>query len=257
MSGPRRRRGRHVVLAAAALVAVVVTLGLPPIHQDPRYHRFADQRSLLGVPNAGDVLSNVGFLVVGAAGLARVRQPRANGIAGPHEAVAFAVLFGSVALTGVGSAWYHLAPSDARLVWDRLPITAAIAATVAVVAADRLGPRLARGLLPALLVLGVASVAWWRATSDLRPYVLVQAVPLLGVPLMLALYPGGRPGSGWLVAALGCAVASRACELLDAPIFVLTGAVSGHTLKHLAAAASTAAILRWMAPRRPVLSFPP
>jgi hypothetical protein len=87
--------------------------------------------------------------------------------------------------------------------------------------------------------------------------VLVQAVPLVGVPLMLALFPAGRPGGGWLVAATGCYVAARACELLDASIFVLTGVVSGHTLKHLAGAAGAAAILHWMGTSRPVLSSRP
>lgn len=250
------RRGT-LVLAAVALAAVAVTVALPPIQQDEAYHRFADRRPLLGVPNAGDVLSNVGFLLVGAWGLARVRRARADGALERSEALAFVVLFASAVLTGAGSAWYHLAPDDTRLVWDRLPITAAVAAAIAVVAADRLGPATARPLLPVLVVLGAASVAWWRLTDDLRPYALVQATPLLGIPLMLGLFPGRRPGAGWLLVALAWYGAARACEVLDAPIFALTGVVSGHTLKHVAAAAAVAAIVRWMAAPRPVLSLRP
>ena len=42
---------------------------LPPIAQDQSYHQFADQRTLLGMPNFWNVISNVPFIVVGATGL--------------------------------------------------------------------------------------------------------------------------------------------------------------------------------------------
>lgn len=37
--------------------------------------------------------------------------------------MALAVLFAGVLLTSAGSTWYHLAPTNDSLVWDRLPMT--------------------------------------------------------------------------------------------------------------------------------------
>lgn len=35
----------------------------------------------------------------------------------------WACFFIGVAAVGVGSSYYHLEPNDARLVWDRLPVS--------------------------------------------------------------------------------------------------------------------------------------
>ena len=52
-------------LMIASLAALPL---LPPIPQDQSYHRFADQRTLLGVPNFWNVVSNLPFIAVGAGG---------------------------------------------------------------------------------------------------------------------------------------------------------------------------------------------
>src|SRR5262249_59835007 len=62
------RRQIWVATLGAALILGLVTL-VGPIHQPLSYHDFADQRVFLGIAHAGDVLSNLGFLVVGFAGL--------------------------------------------------------------------------------------------------------------------------------------------------------------------------------------------
>ena len=53
-------------LAAASLAALLL---LPPILQDQSYHRFADERTLFGIPNFWNVVSNLPFIAVGAVGL--------------------------------------------------------------------------------------------------------------------------------------------------------------------------------------------
>ncbi len=60
------------ILVGVAVLAVGITLFISPIAQDPAYHQFADRRALLGIPNFGDTASNIGFLIVGALGLAFV-----------------------------------------------------------------------------------------------------------------------------------------------------------------------------------------
>jgi hypothetical protein len=51
---------------------------LPPIPQDQSYHQFADQRTIFGIPNFWNVVSNLPFLAVGAAGLRRFRDDPAT-----------------------------------------------------------------------------------------------------------------------------------------------------------------------------------
>ena len=52
--------GGRWVPSAVTIVASLALLAYGPIHQFADYHSFADQRVWLGVPRAGDVLSNVG-----------------------------------------------------------------------------------------------------------------------------------------------------------------------------------------------------
>jgi hypothetical protein len=111
----------------------------------------------------------------------------------------------------------------------------------AVVLGEQLDPALARRTLPALLVLGPATVLYWwaselRGAGDLRPYALVQFLPLLLFPFLLALRrsPFTRVGLLWLM--LGAYLVAKLLELLDAQLHAALG-FGGHALKHLAAAA--------------------
>ncbi|OGK83788.1 MAG: hypothetical protein A2050_08125 [Candidatus Rokubacteria bacterium GWA2_73_35] len=255
--GGATRAARALCLAAPALAAAAVLLGLPRIAQDSAYHAFADGRTLLGVPNLLNVASNAPFVVVGALGLlALLRGRPAPVFREPWERTAFLVVFAGTALTGVGSAWYHLAPANAALVWDRLPITLVLMALLAAVVGERVGARAGRRLLPVLLATGVASVVYWYASEaagagDLRPYALVQFVPLVLIPLLLALCPPAYTRGGDLLVALGWYVAAKLLEQADAAVFAAGRLVSGHTLKHLAAAAGAWWLLRMVRSRRP------
>ncbi|MNT77916.1 hypothetical protein D3C72_2170890 [compost metagenome] len=84
----------------------------------------------------------------------------------------------------------------------------------------------------------MASVAWWwytdnYATGDLRPYLFVQFMPLLLVPLLQ--WRNGTPLRErlYFAAAIGCYVLAKASELLDYQIFQHVEYLSGHTIKHL------------------------
>jgi hypothetical protein len=233
------RRARWALLAVAALSAAFVLLA-PRIAQDPAYHDFADSRAWLGVPNAGDVLGNLAFLPAGVAGLLALRRRAAA--PSPAARAAWATFFAGVLLTTFGSAYYHLAPSNGRLAWDRLPIALACQGLLCAEIAERVSPRLAARLLLPLLLFAGGSVAWWAHTEatgagDLRAYGVSQFGPAAALVLLAVLAPqreGGRPDPLWGVIALYAA--AKACEALDRPIFELGGVVSGHTLKHLFAA---------------------
>ena len=237
-----RNRAVAVVLAVVGLVAVVLRWGA--IDQPAGYHDFADQVTRWGIPHAADVLSNLGFLLVGLAGLVAVTRRRVVGRAGAGYLLFFVALIG----TAFGSAYYHLAPDDNRLVFDRLPIALAAAgllaaeAELAGVVADGVAATVAGALFAAW------SVVWWHfghaiGEGDLRPYLLLQLAPLVCVPWWQ--YRARVPGvvRAWYGAAMGLYVLAKLAELADGAIWRLGYGVSGHTLKHVLATLAVAAIL--------------
>jgi ceramidase len=255
------RRARLWILLAVTFGCIVLTALLPRIPQNPAYHEFADQRSFFGIPNCLNVISNAPFLLVGWLGLAFLFQKRRQGEASPfldpQERWPYAVFFLGVALTSAGSWYYHLAPGNSTLLWDRLPMTFAFMSFFAAVVVERISLRAGLWLLAPLVILGIASVFYWSFTEaqgrgDLRPYGLVQAYPLLGVPLLIVLFPAKYTRTGDLLTVGGIYVLAKLFELLDHPIFGLGRVVSGHTLKHLVAALSAYWALRMLELRSPM-----
>lgn len=249
---------RHALLAAVVAASVLAVLAQPPLPQDPAYHAMADQRTLLGIPNGLDVLSSISFVIVGVLGLASTSKRRTGPLPflDPWERWPYVALFVGTMLTGFGSAYYHLAPDNARLVWDRLPMTVGFMGLLTAMVTERVGLAVGRRLLWPLLAIGAGSVAYWRwselrGAGDLRPYVLVQFGSLVGVVLLLVLYRARYSGTGYLVAGLAAYGAAKALELADRAIFALGEVVSGHTLKHLAAAGAAACVVAMLRARRP------
>jgi hypothetical protein len=151
-------------------------------------------------------------------------------------------------LTGLGSAWYHAAPDNTTLVWDRLPLSTLFPTVLAVVIGDRVGAAAGSALLAPLALGAVASVVWWHLTDDLRPYALAQFLPMLLIPLMLILLPGHRPASP-LVGGIVLYALGKLAEAADGDMLALGGLLSGHTLKHLLAAAAAVLLTRWLVSR--------
>ena len=242
-------RGKGTMLVVLILVCGAATFLFPPMPQPLDYHDMADERTLSGIPNALNVLSNVPFAMVGLLGLtAAFATARNGGFRERWERWPYAALFAGVALTAAGSGYYHLAPDNARLVWDRLPMTVGFMGLLTAVVAERIDVRTAHRLFVPLLVVGAVSVGYWAWTEahgrgDLRLYGLVQFGSLLAVVLLLALYRPSYPGSGFLIAGLIAYAAAKLFELADDSIFEIGHVVSGHTLKHLSAAAGVALLL--------------
>jgi Ceramidase len=236
------KRNRPVLVLLAAMAASFAGLLLvPPIPQDQSYHQFADQRTLFGVPNFWNVVSNLPFIAVGAAGLWQF-----------HRHAATCVLFLGIFLTGFGSSYYHWNPNDGTLFWDRLPMTLGFMAILSIVVEERVSAKAGPILLWPLLAIGVFSLLWWSRADDLRLYVWVQFFPLVALPLIfLLLSPKYTGTSYWLFAAVFYALA-KLLEFYDGAVFSVGSVVSGHTLKHLAAAAACFAILRYFMTRRPL-----
>jgi hypothetical protein len=230
-----------LVLLGLMAVSLAALLLVPPIAQPQDYHQFADQRALLGIPNFWNVISNLPFIAVGAAGLWRF-----------HRHPATIVLFLGIFLTGFGSSYYHWAPNDETLFWDRLPMTLGFMAILVLVTEERVSERTASVLLWPLLAAGVFSLLVWRWTGDLRLYLWVQFFPCLALPVLFLLYPAKYTGAYWWLIAAAFYALAKLLEFYDAAVYSVGAILSGHTLKHFAAAAACAAILRYFQTRRPL-----
>ena len=233
---------------------------MPAIPQPLAYHNFADHRGWLGIPNFGDVASNLPFAVVGVWGLIVLFKPGATKFADPRERWLYVVMFAALILTAFGSGYYHLAPDNARLVWDRIPIMMVFMALLAAVIAERVGVRAGLILFPLLEVVGVSSVLTWRAGElqghgDLRFYAAVQVYAILILLLALLFPPKYTRGADFAVV-VGFYALAKILEESDRQVFELGHVVSGHTLKHLAAAAAGYWILRMLKKREFVPASP-
>ena len=214
---------------------------LPPIPQDQAYHQFADQRMLLGIPNFWNVVSNFPFIAVGAVGLWQFRR---------NSAVS--ILFLGIFLTGFGSGYYHSNPNDRTLFWDRLPMALTFMAILASAVEDRLNAKAGTILLWPLLAIGVFSLLLWRWTGDLRLYGWVQFFPGVALLLLFLLFPSRYAGTSYWILAAALYALAKVFESYDHAIYSLGSILSGHTLKHLAAAGACYVILRYFQTSRPI-----
>lgn len=223
---------KWILIAGTGLIIAILGLYTNPIAQDLLYHNFADQRSIFGIPHALNVLSNLAFSVIGIWGFVLVCN-RSAGFS--NSAMMYLVFFAGIFFIGFGSGYYHWAPDNNTLVWDRLPMTVAFMAFTAIVISERYNQSFGFKIFPWLLVAGAASVFYWSLLDDLRPYILIQFGPILILPMVIWRFNG--PGTRWLWFTIIFYAAAKVLEIADQPIFELTeGVVSGHTLKHLAAA---------------------
>jgi predicted membrane channel-forming protein YqfA (hemolysin III family) len=234
---------RCAVLVGISVAAVIALLFTGPIAQDPAYHLFADARELFGISNFWNVFSNLPFLAIGMLGL--LRYPR---LAHPESAHGYLVLCVGVMMVGLGSAYYHYAPNNATLLWDRLPMAVAFMAFFSLLLNERVfrTPRLY--LLWALVFFGAASTLYWSWTEslgrgDLRPYVLVQFLPVLLIPFLLAMFKSRYLNNRLLIASFAFYFLAKVLEFLDPQLFSITHGISGHAVKHLAAALAVLCII--------------
>jgi hypothetical protein len=172
----------------------------------------------------------------------------------PRERWIYFVAFFGMLLTAFGSGYYHLAPDNHRLVWDRLPMTIVFMSLVTAMITERISVSLGFWLWAPLLVIGIASVMQWhlsetRGAGDLRFYGAVQAYAVL-VFLVILFFPTNYTDGRYLAGVVGFYVLAKILETFDRQVFALGHIVSGHTLKHIAAAFGGYCILRMLQVRR-------
>jgi Ceramidase len=245
MSISNRRLGS--ILGVVSLV-MICFVAVPPVAQDPRYHEFADTRGFHSVPNFWNVISNVAFFLVALYGTKNLRLRLA--FVEPWERIAYGVLLAGTAAVGAGSICYHLQPNDARLVWDRLPMTVVFMSLLASTVGERVSMKAGRALLLPMILLGLGSVLYWRSSGDLRPYCAVQFGSMLAMPFILARFPSRYSAAGRVWGTVLLYALAKVVELLDHEIASWI-AMGGHPWKHLIAAGAVALYVSAIGRRRP------
>ena len=236
-----QKRIWFLVIVCAAAVAGLFWVG--PIAQDPGYHTFADTRSLAGISNFWNVVSNLPFLLAGLWGLARAAR-----LAAPESRSAYVILCVGVCLVCFGSAYYHAAPSNYSLLWDRLPMTVVFMALLSLLLGERvIGTHKLLTLWLLVAFGGYAAIYWFWTESqgrgDLRLYALAQFLPLVLIPLILLIFPARYIRSPLLVGAFALYLLAKGFEHFDRQIYEATRLISGHTFKHVAAALAALCII--------------
>lgn len=235
-------------------IAVVFVLGLggvlmlDPIVQDPDYHLFKDQRTIFGIPNFWNVITNLPFLLIGVFGLYCVLRSDGIWLVDGMKS-AYVLFFLGVSLVAFGSGYYHLSPNNESLVWDRIPMTIAFMSMFSVIIGEFISLDWGKFALWPLVVLGVFSVFYWQSTEmngegDLRLYALVQFLPILLIPLILLFFKSQFTDTSGYWYLLGAYGLGKVFEYYDAVIPTMLLWLSGHSIKHIAAALGVALLLK-------------
>lgn len=245
---------RSWTLICISLVCIVGVVFLPAIPQLPGYHGLADDRSLWGIPNLLNIITNIPFTLVGIVGIRLLGKESALNVIVELKPCYY-WFFTGIAGVGLGSIYYHSAPSNDTLVWDRLPMSVAFMSFFCIILGEYVSIKMAKSLSYPLLLAGVGSVLYWwfgetQGQGDLRIYGLVQYLPLLLMPVILLIYPAtfSHGNRHWIF--YGLYGLAKVFEITDLQIYQLLGLISGHSLKHLAAAAGCAVFLRQLMIRK-------
>ncbi len=224
-----------VLLIAIALIGLLYGVNIP---QHANYHGFADRRALFGLPFASDVLSNLPFALIGFYGLFSMRTfASQNKAFNDIQNHLLSLSFWGLILTCAASGFYHWAPDNYGLVIDRMGMTCAFAGVIGVAVASRISDR--AGLATAFTILALApfAIVHWHQTDNLWLWSVLQGggmIALVALAFRRATEQSYPIQLGWIIAFY---VIAKVFELSDHQVFEATQQfLSGHTIKHLAAA---------------------
>lgn len=165
------------------------------------YCDFADKRCIHGIPNIGDVISNLAFILAGF--YQYVYNDNIN--------------LGIICiLIGIGSTYFHWTPSLITLYWDRLPMIIGMAYIMY---------QYTEIAFQELLLHGLLSLEYRERTNDLSLYVAYQLNMIIfliwtnGFSLPVIFY-----------------IMAKEFEDYDKEVYTATKQIiSGHTIKHILA----------------------
>ena len=227
-----------LLLFVCATILLIKMANSGPEVQDEAYHNFADGRTIFLIPNFWNVFSNLPFLFVGLLGILHYRKYQSSNFL-------YYLFFFGILMVSFGSGYYHLNPNNETLVWDRLPMTIGFMSLFLIVIREFISIKATRILSIPLLLSGIVSIIVWRFsnTEDLRMYLLVQFYPILAIPIILIFFKSmySKVRGYWVL--LLAYIIAKVFERLDGETYELLKIISGHSIKHLMAAAGIYVLL--------------
>src|SRR6476660_5576167 len=225
-------KSQLMLLYVISIAAVVICLFFEPVPQPQAYHHFADTKTRFSIPNFWNVFSNVPFVIIGFIGWLMAKSRMRYGLK-PNYCWFFTGIF----LTGFGSGYYHWHPDNATLVWDRLPMAISFMSFLSIIIGEFIDANAGKKLLYPLLVIGLASIANWVMTDDLRMYGLVQFLPIVLILIILFVSKKERAYKKYFWLIIVFYAIAKFLESYDQLVYDITlQNMSGHALKHFAAA---------------------
>jgi len=228
----------------------IVIICVKAIPQPKSYHNFVDKRCACGICNFGDVSSNIPFLIIGVYGLITINQLPDARFLSDEERFAWILVFLGTFLVGFGSGYYHLKPNNERLFWDRTPMCISFAG-INLAMVEVLGMYTpSRVWQLAALMYCLMSCYYWRLYDDLRLYLITQFYPIvLAIPVLLT-FEARCTHMEYVYFTFGAYLFAKLTEIYDREVFDLTSKIiSGHTIKHLVAAAGILALVGYLQKR--------
>lgn len=220
------------LIYAISIIAVVTCFFIKPIHQDQEYHNFADSATLFSIPNFWNVISNLPFVIIGVIGLIKVMSIKEYPLKSN-----FVVFFVGIFFTGFGSGYYHFNPNDTTLIWDRLPMTISFMSFLSIIIGEFIDSNKGKKFLPSFLFIGMLSIVYWIFSEDLRFYALIQFLPILLILIILFLSKKELAYKKYFWLIIVFYTIAKFLESYDDFIYSVTyKMISGHSLKHIAAA---------------------
>jgi len=242
---------RFILIIVVSLFVTTILFSFSPIKQDNSYHLFADSRDLFRLPNFLNLITNLPFLIVGFLGIRLTSSAKLRPQDNPIKII-YLMFFSGILLTCLGSSYYHYSPDNSTLFWDRLPMTISFMAFFCVVVGKCVSDRAGLILLWPLSALGIISLIYWHSYDDLRPYILVQFLPILLIPFILWLYNGNQNNCNFVWLVLGFYLLSKIAESQDSKVYENLHFISGHSLKHLLAGLASYIVYASIKPKQTI-----
>lgn len=237
-----------VLLLSMSLALAAGLLAWGPLSLSDANHLFADGRMLFGIPNGLTALACLPMCAVCVCGMQNVLHADwPSALCRPWLGF-FTLAF----MMAASAALYHLAPDNLGWAIGSTFAAGAFALLLLAFLAERVDARFGSPVaVSTAVVLALGAGAWWLAgemligRGDLRPLLLLQALPALLIPAGALSLPGRHSSGGDWLFVFGLYGAARLLEQADAAVFAATGLLGGHALMHLLLAAGTA----WLAYR--------
>ena len=233
------------LLTSITIIGIAIVFSMNPIAQSIDYHNFIDSKTIFNIPNFYNVISNFGFILLGCFGFTKA-------ITKNKKSYLLYFLLGGILLTGIGSGYYHWHPNNTTLVFDRLPMVIVFMTFFTFIISNYISSKNRGTYHITFLGVGIASVLYWSYTErlgvgDLRPYALVQFLPMLLIPLIIFLYRNKNNHSYYIFPVLSFYALAKLSEHFDKFIYTFSKeTISGHSIKHVFAAIAAYYIYKWM-----------